>query len=197
VIDATLRAYIDLTWLQFLFVSPLLFSLGYLLATVTYGVLSWFDLLRIALIGLFGFEAGLVLNDYTDREFDKMDEKSVKLTLYWQILCTSPIPASIVSPRGGNRSFTSICRHCHMPDSYPPRSTLGICACSDALLLCNLDILPGREPGAEISLSATHRQDRFCPVPSSRISVRGRPRPYRTHVLCHLLPVCPCASRGK
>ena len=98
--NATLRAYIDLTRLQFSFAWPLLFSSGYLLATVTYGGFSWFDLLRVALIGLFGFEAGLVLNDYIDRVFDRKDVESDKLTKYWRICGTRPIPAGFVSPRG-------------------------------------------------------------------------------------------------
>ena len=41
---------------------------------------SWFDLIRVALIGFFGFEAGLVLNDYVDRQYDKKDIESDKLT---------------------------------------------------------------------------------------------------------------------
>ena len=48
----------------------------YLLATVTYGEFSWSGLATVALIGLFGFEAGFVLNDYIDREFDRKDVES-------------------------------------------------------------------------------------------------------------------------
>ena len=98
--NATLRAYIDLTRLQFSFAWPLLFSSGYLLATVTYGGFAWFDLLRVALIGFFGFEAGLVLNDYIDREYDQKDIETGKLTKYWRIFGTRPIPAGLVSPSG-------------------------------------------------------------------------------------------------
>ncbi|MDO9550507.1 MAG: UbiA family prenyltransferase [Methanoregula sp.] len=97
--NATLRAYIDLTRLQFSFAWPLLFSSGYLLATVTYGGFAWLDLLRVALIGFFGFEAGLVLNDYIDREFDKKDIESEKLTKYWRVFGTRPIPSGLVSPK--------------------------------------------------------------------------------------------------
>jgi 4-hydroxybenzoate polyprenyltransferase len=96
---ATLRAYIDLMRIQFSFAWPLLFCSGYLLATVTYGGFTWFDLIRVALIGFFGFEAGLVLNDYIDREFDKKDVESDKLTKYWRVFGTRPIPAGLVSPR--------------------------------------------------------------------------------------------------
>lgn len=97
--NATLRAYIDLTRLQFSFAWPLLFCSGYLLATVTYGGFAWFDLVRVALIGFFGFEAGLVLNDYIDREFDKKDTETGKLTKYWRVFGTRPIPAGLISPK--------------------------------------------------------------------------------------------------
>ena len=95
---ATLRAYIDLTRLQFFFAWPLLFCSGYLLATTVYGNFAWFDLVHVALIGFFGFEAGLVLNDYIDRDYDKKDIESDKLTKYWRIFGTRPIPAGIISP---------------------------------------------------------------------------------------------------
>jgi len=97
--NATLRAYIDLTRLQFSFAWPLLFCSGYLLATVTYGGFAWLDLVRVALIGFFGFEAGLVLNDYIDREYDRKDIETDKLTKYWRVFGTRPIPAGLVSPR--------------------------------------------------------------------------------------------------
>ena len=103
--NATLRAYIDLTRLQFSFAWPILFCSGYLLATVSYGGFSWFDLVRVALIGFFGFEAGLVLNDYIDREFDKKDIESKKLTKYWRVFGTRPIPAGLVSPKSAVALF--------------------------------------------------------------------------------------------
>ena len=77
--NSTIRAYIDLTRLQFSFAWPLLFCSGYLLATTIYGGFSWFDLLRVALIGFFGFEAGLVLNDYIDRDYDSKDVEKDRL----------------------------------------------------------------------------------------------------------------------
>jgi 4-hydroxybenzoate polyprenyltransferase len=103
--NATLRAYIDLTRLQFFFAWPVLFCSGYLLATITYGGFSWFELGRVALIGFFGFEAGLVLNDYIDREFDKKDRESEKLTRYWRVFGTRPIPAGLISPKGAVTLF--------------------------------------------------------------------------------------------
>jgi len=76
----------------------LLFCSGYLLATIVYGNFAWFDLARVSLIGFFGFEAGLVLNDYIDRDYDKKDIESDKLTKYWRIFGTRPIPAGLISP---------------------------------------------------------------------------------------------------
>ncbi len=96
--NATLRAYVDLTRLQFFFAWPLLFCSGYLLATTVYGGFFWFDLLRVALIGFFGFEAGLVLNDYIDRDYDRKDVEKDKLTRYWRIFGTRPIPAGLIAP---------------------------------------------------------------------------------------------------
>jgi 4-hydroxybenzoate polyprenyltransferase len=96
--NATLRAYIDLTRLQIFFAWPLLFSSGYLLATMTYGGFSWLVLLKVALIGLFGFEAGLVLNDYVDRDIDKKDAGQDRLTKYWRFFGTRPLPAGLIPP---------------------------------------------------------------------------------------------------
>jgi len=103
--NATIRAYIDLTRLQFSFAWPLLFCSGYLLATVTYGGFSWFELLRVALIGFFGFEAGLVLNDYIDREYDRKDIETDKLTKYWRVFGTRPISAGLISSRSAIALF--------------------------------------------------------------------------------------------
>jgi len=97
--NATVRAYVDLFRLQLFFAWPLLFCSGYLLATVTYGGFSWFGLAKVALIGFFGFEAGLVLNDYIDRDYDKRDVERSRLTKYWRLYGTRPIPDGLISPR--------------------------------------------------------------------------------------------------
>ena len=95
--NATLRAYIDLLRLQFSFAWPLLFCSGYLLATLTYGGFSWLMLTKVALIGFCGFEAGLVLNDYIDREIDRK-EVDGRLTRYWRLSGSRPLPAGIIPP---------------------------------------------------------------------------------------------------
>jgi 4-hydroxybenzoate polyprenyltransferase len=97
--NTTFRAYVDLFRLQFFFAWPLLFCSGYLLATVTYGGFSWFTLGKVALIGFFGFEAGLVLNDYIDRTYDIKDVERDRLTKYWRLFGTRPIPDGLISPR--------------------------------------------------------------------------------------------------
>lgn len=95
----TLRAYIDLTRIQFFFAWPLLFCSGYLLATRGGDTFSWFSLLKVALIGLFGFEAGLVLNDYIDRNFDRRNIETDKLTKYWRVFGTRPIAQRLIPPQ--------------------------------------------------------------------------------------------------
>jgi 4-hydroxybenzoate polyprenyltransferase len=97
--NATVRAYIDLFRLQFFFAWPLLFCSGYLLATVSYGGFTWFVLGKVALIGFFGFEAGLVLNDYIDRNYDIRDVEHNRLTKYWRIFGSRPIADGLLPPR--------------------------------------------------------------------------------------------------
>jgi len=94
-----MRGYVDLLRLHFFFAWPVLFCSGYLLATSVYGLFSWYDLAKVALIGFFGFEAGFVLNDYVDRAYDARDVEAGKLTKYWRIFGTRPIPQDLVSPR--------------------------------------------------------------------------------------------------
>jgi 4-hydroxybenzoate polyprenyltransferase len=97
VMNATLRAYIDLMRLQFFFAWPLLFSSGYMLAAGAYGGFSWVILLKVALIGFFGFEAGFVLNDYVDREYDRKDTDD-RLTKYWRLSGSRPLPSGKIPP---------------------------------------------------------------------------------------------------
>ncbi len=94
-----LKAYIDLTRAHFAICWPLLFCASLLLAFERYGGFSWSLLIRAALIGLFGLEAGFVLNDYVDRELDERDVEADKLTRYWRPFRQRPIPAGRVSPR--------------------------------------------------------------------------------------------------
>ena len=96
--NPTLRGYIDLLRLQFFFAWPLLFGSGYLLATAVYGGFSLPALIQVAMIGFFGFEAGFILNDYVDRNYDKLDIERNKLTKYWRVFGTRPIAEGLISP---------------------------------------------------------------------------------------------------
>lgn len=103
--NTTVRAYIDLLRLQFFFAWPVLFCSGYLLGTSVYAGFSWLDLARAALIAFFGFEAGLVLNDYIDRDYDKKDIESLRLTKYWRVFGTRPIPQGLISAGAARTVF--------------------------------------------------------------------------------------------
>ena len=94
-----LRGYLDLLRLHFFFAWPILFCSGYLLATSVYGLFSWYDLLKVACIGFLGFEAGFVLNDYVDRNYDARDIEAGRLTKYWRLFGRRPIPEGLVSSR--------------------------------------------------------------------------------------------------
>ncbi|MDD1747761.1 MAG: UbiA family prenyltransferase [Methanomassiliicoccales archaeon] len=94
-----LKGFVDLTRLQFGFAWPLLFCSGLLLAFWQYGGFDEVVLLKGIAIGFFGFEAGLILNDYVDREYDKRDVDE-DLTNYWRAFKERPIPSGAISSRG-------------------------------------------------------------------------------------------------
>lgn len=94
-----IRAYVDLLRLHFFFAWPVLFCSGFLLAATVYGTYTTLDLVRAALIGFFGFEAGFVSNDYVDCEYDRRDIEADRLTRYWRIFGTRPLPAGLIPPR--------------------------------------------------------------------------------------------------
>jgi hypothetical protein len=62
--NPTLKSYLDLIRAHFMFAWPLIFCSGLFLAFQNYGGFSWILLLKAILIGLFGFEGGMILNDY-------------------------------------------------------------------------------------------------------------------------------------
>lgn len=100
----TLAALADLTRIHFFFVWPLIFCSGLALAFQNYGGFSWELVARAALIGLLGFLAGLVLNDYVDREHDRRDVDGA-LTRYWRPFGERPIAEGKISPRGALTVF--------------------------------------------------------------------------------------------
>ncbi len=96
----TLKAYVDLTRIQFFFVWPLLFLSGLFLSFQTYGGFDWLLVAKAAAIALLGFEAGFVLNDIVDRDFDSRDVEHDKLTKYWRVFGGRPLPTGRASVRG-------------------------------------------------------------------------------------------------
>ncbi|NHJ40059.1 MAG: prenyltransferase [Asgard group archaeon] len=91
-----IKGYIDLTRAHFAIVWPILFCSGLMLAFRQYNDFSWSLLIRVALIGLFGFEAGMVLNDILDRNIDHI-EPDDKMTKYWRPFNNRPIPSGVIS----------------------------------------------------------------------------------------------------
>ncbi|WP_241648100.1 UbiA family prenyltransferase [Methanoculleus taiwanensis] len=100
----TLRALGDLTRAHFIVIWPLLFCSGLLLALDTYGGFSFRTLILAAFIGLFGFEAGLVLNDYIDRNLDRRDVDGT-LTRYWRPFHERPLPSGKITSEAALRLF--------------------------------------------------------------------------------------------
>jgi 4-hydroxybenzoate polyprenyltransferase len=92
-----LKAYMDLTRLHFFFVWPILFFAGLFLAFQNYGGFSWLLVIKVALIGFLGFEAGLVLNDIVDGDIDKKDVEFDKLTKYWRVFGKRPISQGLIT----------------------------------------------------------------------------------------------------
>jgi 4-hydroxybenzoate polyprenyltransferase len=99
-----LEAFVDLTRAHFAFVWPLLFCSGLMLAFQNYGGFSWATIILVGFIGLFGFEAGMVLNDYVDRDIDRKDVDG-RLTHYWRPFHERPIPAGRISPGAALGAF--------------------------------------------------------------------------------------------
>jgi len=95
----SIKAYVDLTRLQFFFVWPILFLSGLSLSFVDHGGFSWPLVIKAALVAFLGFEAGFVLNDYVDRELDKRDVEFDKLTKYWRLFGKRPIADGLVPPK--------------------------------------------------------------------------------------------------
>jgi len=96
--NTSLKAFLDLTRAHFFFAWPLLFCSGLVLAFENYGNFSWLLTIKVACIGLIGFEAGFVLNDYIDREYDKKDVDTDGLTRYWRPFKERPIPSGLIPP---------------------------------------------------------------------------------------------------
>jgi len=89
----------DLLRLHFFFVWPFLFCFGLFFGLLSYGGFSLTVVLQAVLIGFFGFEAGLVLNDIVDANLDKKEVESDRLTKYWRPFGKRPISQGLISQR--------------------------------------------------------------------------------------------------
>ncbi len=91
-----IKAYLDLTRAHFAIVWPLLFISGLLIAFRENNYFSLPLLLTVFFIGLFGFEAGMVLNDIIDRKVDKLVDDN-EYTRYWRPFKKRPLTSESVS----------------------------------------------------------------------------------------------------
>jgi len=103
--NQTLKSYIDLTRAHFMFAWPLIFCSGLFLGFQNYGGFSWGLVIKAILIGLFGFEGGMILNDYVDRDIDKNDVEYDKLTYYWRPYKSRPLPFGDITSKNAFRLF--------------------------------------------------------------------------------------------
>ena len=88
----------DLLRLHSFFVWPTLFCAGLFLSFGFNGGFSTTVVLQAVLIGFFGFEAGLVLNDIVDAGIDKKELASDNvLTKYWRPFGERPISSALIS----------------------------------------------------------------------------------------------------
>jgi 4-hydroxybenzoate polyprenyltransferase len=93
-----IKEFVDLLRLHFFFVWPTLFCAGLFFGFGFYGGYSPILVLQAVLIGFFGFEAGLVLNDIVDADVDKKELPSdIKLTKYWRPFGKRPISQGLIS----------------------------------------------------------------------------------------------------
>ncbi len=90
------KAYLDLTRAHFAIVWPLLFISGLLIAFREDNYFSLPLLITVFFIGLFGFEAGMVLNDIVDRKVDKLGNDNA-FTKYWRPFKQRPLSDNSVS----------------------------------------------------------------------------------------------------
>lgn len=132
-----LKAYFDLTRLHFFFVWPTLFCGGLFLALQVYGGFSIPLIFKAVLIGFFGFEAGLVLNDIVDANIDKKELSSDKLlTKYWRPFGQRPISQGLISQRKAIALFavfvaitTIVTLTLSFPQSLYVLTIMAVCYC--------------------------------------------------------------------
>jgi 4-hydroxybenzoate polyprenyltransferase len=97
-------AYLDLLRAHFIPAWILIFTAGYMTAVHLYGGFDSSILIRVILIAIFGFEAGMVLNDYVDRDLDKKDVDN-SLTRYFRPFKTRPLANGVLPPQIALHTF--------------------------------------------------------------------------------------------
>ena len=103
-----LKAYMDLMRVHFFFVWPILFCAGLFLAFQYQDSFSWLLVIKVALIGFLGFEAGLILNDIVDGDIDKKEIEFDKLTRYWRVFGSRPISQGLITKRNAVVLFSAL-----------------------------------------------------------------------------------------
>jgi len=98
----------DLMRVHFFFVWPILFCAGLFLAFQYQDSFSWLLVIRVALIGFLGFEAGLILNDIVDGDIDKKEIEFDKLTKYWRVFGNRPISQGLITKRNATVLFGAL-----------------------------------------------------------------------------------------
>jgi len=126
----------DLMRVHFFFVWPILFCAGLFLAFQHQNSFSWLLVIKVALIGFLGFEAGLILNDIVDGDVDKKEVEFDKLTKYWRVFGNRPISQGLITKRnavvlfGALVSATSILIFTlAIPQAFYVFSIMIICYC--------------------------------------------------------------------
>lgn len=92
-----LKAYLDLLRAHFIPAWILIFTAGYMTAVHLFGGFDLITLIKVILIAVFGFEAGMVLNDYVDRDLDTKDVDN-SLTRYFRPFKTRPLASRELKP---------------------------------------------------------------------------------------------------
>lgn len=93
-----IKAYLDLLRLHFLPAWPAIFCGGLFLGFALHGGFSLELVVKAVLIAIFGFEAGFILNDLVDVDYDKKDVDQ-DLTTYFRPFHTRPLAAGVISVR--------------------------------------------------------------------------------------------------
>ncbi len=164
----------DLLRLHFFFVWPVLFCFGLFFGFQIYSGFSFALVLQAVLIGFFGFEAGLILNDIVDANLDKKEIEFKGLTKYWRPFGKRPISQGLISQRNAIALFavfvavTSVLIFTlPFPNAIYVFSLMLICYCLEAFYQI-------KKRHDKFSCCAISWTRRFCIVSCRWLSMRGQ-----------------------